>query len=315
MARDSPRFLNGPVLEMVETGEARDFLMSRKLQFHVVAPADLRVRHDDKMLWLQIMNGDVREYPLRQCFILKLLRWYAFPTERMFRFSIETIASVLNDHLMTIKSGDVIVTVENGDALTITSRGYSRMSDLDVLEQCAKLNIRSVSRTDYMLRIYSQVEREVQPVPGDVCGFGWNVFNSETGFRKLSVTHFLLRYICSNGAVVREESGTGRAHYGMKSEALAEFLRAQLGRMTAGRENIISRLTKSASDRIAPDDDGLRKDLARLLGPRGKEIAESLENSPTRYEIFNMITEEARSLQSGRRLQLEEFAGEFLMRE
>jgi len=49
---------------------------------------------------------------------------------------------------------------------------------------------------------------------GDVCGFGYNVVNSETGFRALAISHYILRYVCSNGAVVPVRGMKKRNHYG-----------------------------------------------------------------------------------------------------
>ena len=104
------------------------------------------------------------------------------------------------------------VTVEDGEALSLTSMRYNELSDAEVLDRAERIGVASVSRNDYFMRVYSNTEYEVEPVPGDVCGLGYNVFNSETGFRSLSVRLFIRRYVCSNGAVVAATSGGERVH-------------------------------------------------------------------------------------------------------
>jgi hypothetical protein len=93
-----------------------------------------------------------------------------------------------------IRSGDVAVTTENGEAISILSGRYSPLSDLEVIERCSDIGIAEVSRDDFQLRLYSQILVKTQPVPGDECGLGFNIFNSETGFRALSVSNYVLRF-------------------------------------------------------------------------------------------------------------------------
>jgi len=52
---------------------------------------------------LQMTSGKVGEYPLRQSFLLKLLKWYSFPASAVVRLSGETVAAVMNDFYLTIR--------------------------------------------------------------------------------------------------------------------------------------------------------------------------------------------------------------------
>src|SRR5664279_5107785 len=72
-----------------------------------VNPANLSVKHDGKYLMLQVVNGKVREYPIRKSFLHKLLKWYSFPVHQLQRMSIDTVTSLCNDYLLNIKSDNV----------------------------------------------------------------------------------------------------------------------------------------------------------------------------------------------------------------
>jgi len=185
-----------------EPGEVLDFLRSRSVRKIHIPPEDLHVVNDGARLYLHCSYGGLREYPVRKAFLLKVLRWFSFPNRLVNRLDIDTVTMVLNDFLLNISSGDVTVTLEDGDALTVTSASYSEVTDLEVLNCCVELGVQKISRNDYFMRIYSATRCEVEPEPGDICSFAYNVVNSETGFRALSLSHYILRYICSNGAAV-----------------------------------------------------------------------------------------------------------------
>ena len=51
-----------------------------------------------------------------------------------------------------------------------------------------------------MTRFYTKEIEEVAPIVNDFCGFGFDIVNSETGFASLAFNHFILRYVCTNGA-------------------------------------------------------------------------------------------------------------------
>ena len=131
---------------------------------------------------------------------------------------------------MNINREFVNVTLEKGEALTITSPDYNEITDLEVIQKCTDLGVRTVSRNDFMMRITTEEKFKFEAVKGDNCGIGLNVINSETGFRTLSIAHFVMRYVCSNGAIVRiRKDENDRVHYGYKENELQEFLDEQVG--------------------------------------------------------------------------------------
>jgi hypothetical protein len=108
-----------------------DYLKSRETNKIEVNPANLKVVNGGRFLVLQVMNGKIREYPVRRTFLYKLLRWYGFPLSQLMKLSTETITSICNDYLMNIKRNKVIVKTEKEEALSILSPDYNEITDLD----------------------------------------------------------------------------------------------------------------------------------------------------------------------------------------
>ncbi len=129
--------------------EVVDHLRSRRLETIVTQPDHLHVTTDGSDLFLRIANGRVREYPVRATFVFKLLRWFSFPTRQMSFLSDDTLVSILNDYLLRIRSGEVAVRVEDGEALTILSEKYSPLPDLEVIDRCDDIGISGISSTSF----------------------------------------------------------------------------------------------------------------------------------------------------------------------
>jgi hypothetical protein len=226
------------------------------------------------------------------------------------------VTSVLNDYLLNIRSGNVTVTFEDNEALTITSSSFSRLPDLDVLDLCRSLGVENISRNDFFMRLYSEVKYKKEIVKGDDCGFGYNILNSETGFRTLSVHHYLLRYICSNGAVVRRTSKKEeRVHYGYDSNELKEWLAGQLKGAEEQCAGLLTSLRKTKSVQATTQTDALAKKLGGIIGRgEGEAIMGKISEDFSLFDVFNLVTQEAKRFDVGRRFQMETIAGDLLQR-
>ena len=304
---------NGPEFVEAEPAEVIDFLRGRQVQKVKIPPENAHIVNDGKEFYLHCSHNGLKEYPLRDTFLTKVFRWYNVPRRLMAYLDIDTITSILNDLLLNINSDHITVTIEDGDALTITSPHYSELSDLDAIKMCEPLGIRRISRNDFFMRIDSCTKFDVEPNPGDVCGFGYNVLNSETGFRALSLNHFILRYVCSNGAVVRQQGHLRRRiHYGFNQGELFRFLEESIIGGKGGEQQIVGRLADSVRIPLHGEENVVAS-LDSVLGKgRGKAITRSLPSIATKYDLFNAITECAKSHPIGIRLQLEIIAGELL---
>lgn len=318
---------SGKVFSEAKPDEVLSYLKGLDRRTIVTPPLKLklsnRVNKNFDEIFLEIRNGTTTHYPIRRSFLLKLMRWYHLTELVISKFSPDTIVAVGNDFLSHIRSGSVTIKTENGDALTILSPRYSEFTDAELLEICSdKFKAEKVSRDDFAMRIYSKEIFKTQPVKGDDCGFGFNIFNSETGFMAIRVTHYIYRYWCSNGAIagipgMRESM----YHYGQPKEKIKEFINESITKIEEGRGELIKKLMKS---REKPALDSIKQVMMRLRPIVGlaestnlmKEFTEYAEGrsggteyTDSMYSLFNFITSNAKERPLIQQTQMEELAG------
>ncbi len=158
------------------------------------------------------------------------------------------------------------------------------------------------------MRITTEEKLKFQPVPGDECGLGMCVINSETGFHALKVQHYILRYICTNGAMVSvDKKNESRKHYGIKKDELNDFLKEQAKELNDKRNEFLERFRSLAETKASEDDDIIRM-VIKLLGKKEVVITEET----TLYDLFNLITAKAKDFDLSKRIYLEKAAGEMI---
>lgn len=280
-----------------------------------LSPANLKIKSDGKFLMLSIMDKGVEDYPIRKSFLHKLLKWYSFPMNQLYRLSNETLISICNDYLININREFVNVTIEKGEALTITSPDYNEITDLEVIKKCADLGFRTVSRNDFMMRITTEEKFKFEAVKGDNCGIGLNVINSETGFRTLSIAHFILRYVCSNGAIVRiDNEANERVHYGYKENELQEFLNEQVEAALLSQLQVANSIKNLSNKSAAKFIESVSRRVESYLGKNeSKNFFSELRKEATLYDLFNAITNKAKKYDLSKRVSLENLAGDLIL--
>jgi len=290
-----------------------DYLKSRVTEKIEVNPANLKIVNGGRFLVLQVMNGKIREYPIRRTFLYKLLRWYGFPLGQLSKLSTESVTSICNDYLMNIKRGKVIVKTEKDEALSILSPDYNEITDLEIISEVTALGVRNISRNDFLMSIATEEKLKTEPVPGDECGIGLNIVNSETGFRALTVSHYILRYVCSNGAYTRISDGDDNLRYHYGNEDLKMFLTEKVEKAEADRALMISKLTKLNENKVTKSKEHYIKKIETVLGKKEATIfLDDFTNELTQYELFNLITSNAKRYDLSKRYFLESVAGEII---
>ena len=179
---------------------------------------------------------------------------------------------------------------------------------------CAGLGIKEISRNDFFMRIYTSEKYKTEPIPGDTCGFSFNIFNSETGFRALSIAHYILRYICTNGAVAHiGGNNESRIHFGHKEGELQEFLNDQILNALNSRMKLIHSIKKSSEEKADNHIKSISLKIDRLLGRNSSQkFLEELKKDSTQYDLFNVITSRAKDYDISKRLYLERIAGDLI---
>lgn len=295
------------------------------------SPQKLRISNkettDPSELFLLIKNGTTTRYPLRESFLKKLMRWYQLSEHVTNKLKPDTIVAVGNDFLSNIKSSIVKIKIEDEDALTILSSKYSDFTDKELLELCQdKLKTDKVSRDDFVMRIYSTEKVKARPVPGDDCGFGFNIFNSETGFMAIHVTHYILRYICSNGATAPANKHSMQLyHYNQTREKIIEHIMESIRNIEETRETIIFKLAELKNREALETLGTVKMQLGSIIGLAEataliteftnytKPGNTSPEYSNNLYSLFNFITHSAKTRKLIERIRMEELAGKLIM--
>lgn len=291
-----------------------DFLESRKIENIETSPSNLKIVGEGNSLHLRIMNSSVKEYSIRRAFLYKLLRWFKFPTSLIYNLSVETISSICNDFLINIRSDSVFVKIENGQALTILSKKYNEITDLEILNNLSFIGIDKISRNDFFMSVNTEEKYKIKPFPGDDFGLGINILNSETGFRALTVKQFLFRYYCSNGAYtsISDDNDIKRYHYG--NDDLQKFLSDKINKVKENKVSLLEKLLKLNSYPV--DEEKLKnveKGIAIVLGSeKAKKFLKDFNPNETMYDLFNYITQRAKVFDLSKRYFLENFAGEML---
>ena len=278
-------------------------------------------------LFLIVKNGTTARYPIRESFLKKLMRWYKLSEHITDKLNPGTIVAVGNDFLSNIKSSSVNIKIEDGDALTILSPKYSEFTDKDLLEICSeRLDIKTVSRDDFAMRVYSEDKVKLQPVPGDECGFGFNVFNSETGFMAIQVAHYIMRYVCSNGAIVRTRlNDTPVYHYNQTRTKIIEYISKGIKSIEENREVVIKKLSGLKDKPALETLKTIKMQLGSIIGLTeasalimdftnyAQENDNHNEYQNDLYSLFNFITHNAKNRSIMQRIQMEEFAGKLIL--
>lgn len=299
MTTEGIEFINAKPRDVIE------YLKGRNVWQTDVSPAELLIKNSGRFLSLKFTGRDGGEYPVRRSFLHKLLRWYSFPVHQLKRLSAESTASICNDFLLHIRREYLTVKFEGEEALTITSPGYTEITDLEIIEKLSGMKLRGISRNDFMLRVTSEEKFKAEPVPGDDFGIGICIINSETGFRALSVSHFLWRYVCSNGAVVKIDNGDYRKiHYGYQREELTDFIDGQIALANTGRDRLTGSISALADQRAVDHGPRIYK-MQSALGKDKVELTEQL----SLFDYFNEVTERAKKYDLSKRSYLEELAG------
>lgn len=280
----------------------------------ITAPEFLEVDYDGGEVSLRITNGSDKLYPIRKSFMYKILNWYHFQKELIPKLSMKTLVCIANDFIRNIKSREVNVKIENGEALTITSQNYTEFSDLMVIDLVKEYGIESISRNDFFMRIFIKNIHKIEPIKGEVFAFGYNIFNSETGFRALSITPYLLRLVCENGAVI-QETGTTKSmcHFGYKSIEMREFLLNEFQRAEKSINNISNCLYELSKHSAKEFTRKLIPSLDRMMFKTEREVLlKRLEKDATGFDLYNLITSYAKNFEIGKQLYLEQLAGKLL---
>lgn len=176
----------------------------------------------------------------------------------------------------------------------------------------------------------------LEPAVGDITGIGLRLTNSETGYRGLKASSFLLRLVCTNGAVLSNDWGSAEWSYDPRMDyerSLASFFQRVPGLSLSvqrlreayqtmfqknlpvlGLVNLWRRVARIAgpdhADSILGIPQERRKALVKATRERAaREESRTQESETSYWQAYNAITERARAYDFLRWRQLERVGG------
>lgn len=307
--------IEGKEYKQAKPEEVIEYLKARKVDNLTCSPSQLKFVIYEQRPFIQVKEGKVKEFPVRNSCIKKILKWFDFPTENFGFLQDETILSICNDSLKAINAREVNIRLVDDEVVTINSQFYTLLTNLEVIELINHVGITKISLNDYFMRIYTKEEYRAKPRMDDTCGFGLNVFNSETGFAAVGIQHFILRYICINGATAPVDIFAERQnHYGYNSKYIRNFLEGQLKKVEESRKNIIFALKKSDNEPAKKHFGIYSYKIDSIIGKwKSKQFFEEFDVESSKYDMFNFITEKAKNYDLMKKYRLERLAGELIL--
>jgi len=159
------------------------------------------------------------------------------------------------------------------------------------------------------LRITATTRGSKELLPNDTFGFGWELITSENGWRPTEAWRWVVREVCSNGAVGFDKDPVFKRSYNSREPTLVS-----MQKLLDVLENDIrppelkSTIKWAANKRIGRDREPVISYLARRLqGDPTKMEFDGMGISTTWYDLMNRVTSLARlySLELRRRYEVE----------
>ncbi|MBE2279844.1 MAG: DUF932 domain-containing protein, partial [Ignavibacteriaceae bacterium] len=261
---------------------------------------------------LQVQNGKLSEFPVRETFAKKLLSWYRVPTKLIYRFEPKTLELMFNDLISQIKSNPVIK-IENEEALTIVSERYRPLLNKDLIEMFDIDQTWHIRKNDYVFLLQFKKKFDYEPVKGDKCGFSLTIKNSETGFSAVTIFYHVFRYWCSNGAYHSSKNGAiSIYHTDIYKSSISDIVAKILSGAEDDMEQINSMMAKYALYSPALILPSLKSNLKSVLSSSQIEyFTNKAKDVPheTVWDLYNSLTEKAKKLSLNQRVAVETLAG------
>lgn len=293
--------------------EALDYLTSFHTETIETEPDRLKIIHYQNHLYLELYDGKIYQFPIRESFFMKLLKWFSFPIRQLDFLDNDTVTSICNDYLLNIKSSKVFIKLEDSEALTITSSKYSEVLDIDLIKEVIPIGIKKLFIDDYNTNILVEEKCKIVPFPNDVFGFGLSIMNSETGFSAINFRDYLFRYICSNGAYIKEDGDENKFyHYNLFVPDVFNRLKDKINNINYRALTIEKKIREMETPINKSEIFSINKEIFRNTAIRMLNDVIDSDSRITKYELMNLITERAKGLPIGLRTKIETIAGNLI---
>ncbi len=214
----------------------------------------------------------------------------------------------------------------DGRVRGLLSGSYARFDAPDILKALSE----SMDMSHYKIkgsfineeRLHVRlVETEMLPIEGEDLFAGITLDSSDIGRSGLYVRFFIYKQVCTNGLIIPKSSGElfRQKHVGINSEDFKTSLIEGLESYEEIKSNVVEMIRESKEIPTNDDIEKLTEEIktaTKLTDDTVEEIITLMDVSYDRskWGLINGITEVAQKYTLERRLQLEQIAGEMLVK-
>ena len=214
----------------------------------------------------------------------------------------------------------------NGHVRGLLSGSYARFDAPDILKALSE----SMNMNHYKIkgsfineeRLHVRlVETEMLPIEGEDLFAGITLDSSDIGRSGLYVRFFIYKQICTNGLIIPKTSGElfRQKHVGINSDDFKTSLIEGLESYEEIKSNVVEMIRASKEIPTETDIEELTEQIKTQTRLTDDVVDEVIMLMDTTYDhskwgLINGITEVAQKYTLERRLQLEQIAGEMLVR-
>jgi hypothetical protein len=167
--------------------------------------------------------------------------------------------------------------------------------------------IKEATLSAHCLRITATISRAEELLPSDTFGFGWELINRENGWRSTEAWRWIVREICTNGAVGFDKAPVFNRSYNSRKPVLISLQELLYVVENEMQPPVLKpALRWAANNRIAGEDKLVVNYLARKLqGDATRTELKDIGVSTTWYDLMNTLTSMVRlhSLETRRRYE------------
>lgn len=221
--------------------------------------------------------------------------------ELMGEIKSDDVAELLINYFLSGESGNVqLVTGTNRDTkekvvVSLIPSGIAVLPDLDIydsileMEEISGQNLESFTEvpTGHIMRFVTNKQENVRPKVGDIMQAGFEIFNSPRGLSPCTVSSYLRRLSCLNGATRTETRLSARFMSKDPNEIISTIkdgVSAALGKFDEDIENIRELIQQEVTDPSA-----MLISIGRNFGIPKKDIEGAISHLSDEPDITNSM--------------------------
>lgn len=266
-----------------------------------------------------------KQYGLKESGLSSLLGRIRMPVDYAYRIPDDMFIDDVNRLIKENHNGEITANIQGGNVRAIHSGKYLPITNAEIIDsfQFKDFNpkVKRIHISDeYMSLALTNPNKRVKVKVGDEIEFGFELNNSETGFKRFSLNEYIYRLICTNGAVAEDtQSSVSKIHLGGSDNFdLKEYLICAQNFLENGAKVYAKAFEKMKDSKYTDRElERLGTDIRFSLGKKDAVdlVDRWLDKDLSVYDVYNDVTEIAHTterLTFEKRQKLEKVGGKIL---